>query len=74
MCKASWINATRPIATDLARMAAKLRMAVVAAAVAEAAGRATEKMAEEEIRRQRRIYTYDGRFCFKARLISVKYV
>jgi hypothetical protein len=55
-------------------VAAKLGMAVAAAAAAEAAETATEKIEEEDIRRQRRIYTYDGGFCFKARLISIKYV
>ncbi len=37
-------------------------------------GNSNRKMEEEEIQRQRRIYTYDGGFCFKARLISIKYV
>jgi hypothetical protein len=47
---------------------------VAAAAAAEMAGTATEKMEEEEIQSQRRIFTYDGGFCFKARLISIEYV
>ncbi len=48
---------------------AELGAAVAAAAAAEAAevaGTATKKMDEEEIQRQRRIYTYDGGLCFKA--------
>jgi hypothetical protein len=73
--KVSLIIATmaRLIATD-PTVAAKCRMAVAAAAGAEAAGAATEKNGEEEIQRQRRTYTYDGGFCFKARLISIEYV
>jgi hypothetical protein len=55
-------------------VAAKLGTAVVAAAAAAVAGTSTEKMEEEEIRRQKRIYTYDGGFCFKARLINIEYV
>jgi hypothetical protein len=31
-------------------------------------------MEDEEIQRQRRIYTYGGGFCFKARSISIEYV
>jgi hypothetical protein len=60
--------ATNPV------LAAKLGTAVVAVVAAEAAGTATEKMEEEEIQRQRRIYTCDGGSCFKARLISIEYV
>ncbi len=75
--KTSRIIATtaHPIATNPA-VAAELGMAVAAAvaAAAEAAGTATEKMEEEDIQRQRRIYANDGGFCFKARSISIEYV
>jgi hypothetical protein len=64
-----------PIATKPA-VAAELGTAVAmaVAAAAEATGTAKEKMEEEEIQRQRRIYANDSGFCFKARLISIKYV
>ncbi len=73
--EASWIIATtvHPIATNPV-VAAKCGTAVAAVAAAEAVGTATEKMEEEEIQRQRRIYTYDGGFCFKARPISINYI
>ncbi len=73
--EANWIIATtaHPIATNMV-VAAELGMAVAAATATEAAGTVMEKMEEEEIQRQRRIYANNSGFCFKVRSIYIKYV
>ncbi len=77
LCKASQIFAmtARLIATNPV-VVAELGMAVAAAAAVktDAVGTSKEKMEEEEIQRQRRIYADGGRFCFKVRLIIIEYV